>query len=97
MTAFARSPGAAVTAFARSPGAAVIPFAEATGVVAAFDEPRGLGMVRADGGGEVPFHCTAIADGTRTIPVGEAVRFRLVPGHLGRWEADALAPVGTAS
>jgi cold shock CspA family protein len=72
----------------------VIPFAEATGVVAAFDEPRGRGTVRAAGGDEVPFHCTAIADGTRTITVGQAVRFRLVPGLLGRWEADALAPLG---
>lgn len=72
----------------------MIPFAEATGVVAAFDEPRGLGTVRADGGDEVPFHCTAIADGTRTIPVGQAVRFRLVPGLLGRWEADAVSPLG---
>jgi cold shock CspA family protein len=71
----------------------VTPFAEATGVVAAFDEPRGLGVVRADGdGAEVPFHCTAIADGTRTIPVGQPVRFRLVAGRLGRWEADAIAP-----
>lgn len=70
------------------------PFAEATGLVVAFDEARGLGVVRADGGGEVPFHCTAIADGTRTIAVGRAVRFRVVPGRLGRWEADALAPVG---
>ena len=73
----------------------MIPFAEATGVVAAFDEPRGLGTVRADGGGEeIPFHCTAIADGTRTIAVGRAVRFWVVPGRLGRWEADAVAPVG---
>lgn len=72
-----------------------MPFAEATGVVAAFDESRGLGTVRVDDGGdEVPFHCTAIADGSRTIAVGRAVRFRLMPGRLGRWEADALAPVG---
>jgi cold shock CspA family protein len=72
----------------------VTPFGEATGVVAAFDEPRGLGVVRADDGAEVPFHCTAIADGTRSIPVGQPVRFRLVPGRLGRWEADAITPQG---
>jgi len=70
----------------------VRPFAEATGVVAAFDEHRGLGTILADGGEEVPFHCTAIADGTRTIPVGRPVRFSVVAGRLGRWEADHVAP-----
>jgi cold shock CspA family protein len=70
----------------------VRPFVEATGVVAAFDEARGLGTVLADGGDEVSFHCTAIADGSRTIPVGQAVRFTVVAGRLGRWEADRIAP-----
>lgn len=73
------------------------PFSEAEGEVAAFDEPRGLGVVRAYGGGELPFHCTAIADGTRTIAVGARVRFRVVPGRLGRWEADQLAPAPLAT
>lgn len=63
-----------------------------TGVVAAFDEPRGLGTVRADDGVELPFHCTAIADGTRTIPVGQQVAFDVVAGHLGRWEATSITP-----
>jgi cold shock protein len=75
----------------------VTPFAEATGAVAAFDEPRGLGTVRVDGGGELAFHCTAIADGTRTIAVGSPVRFRVVAGRLGRWEADQLAPTADSS
>ena len=66
------------------------PFAEATGVVSAFDEPRGLGVIRGQGGEDVPFHCTAIADGSRTIPVGQAVRFTVVAGRLGRWEADRV-------
>lgn len=61
-------------------------------MVAAFDEHRGLGTILADGGEEVPFHCTAIADGTRTIPVGRPVRFSVVAGRLGRWEADHVAP-----
>ena len=39
-----------------------------------------------------PFHCTAIADGTRTIAVGTAVTFDVVPGRLGRWEASGLRP-----
>jgi cold shock protein len=66
------------------------PFAEATGVVWSFDEPRGLGVIRGQGGEDVPFHCTAIADGSRTIPVGRAVRFTVVAGRLGRWEADRI-------
>lgn len=52
----------------------------------AFDDPRGLGTIEADGV-EHPFHCTQIADGTRTIEVGTMVTFDLRPGHLGRYEA----------
>ena len=43
-----------------------------TGTVTAFDEARGCGTVRADDGATYCFHCTAIADGTRTIEVGTA-------------------------
>jgi cold shock CspA family protein len=71
-------------------GVRVRPFTRATGVVAEFDEPRGLGTVRTDDGAELPFHCTAIADGTRTIPVGRRVAFDVVPGRLGRWEASDI-------
>lgn len=39
-----------------------------------------------------PFHCTAIADGTRTIAVDAPVRFRLVLGPLGALEAAAISP-----
>lgn len=63
-----------------------------SGVVTTFDDPRGLGTVRGDDGAELPFHCTALSDGTRTIEVGTAVRFRVVPGHLGRWEASDVEP-----
>jgi cold shock CspA family protein len=66
-------------------------FRRGTGVVAEFDEPRGLGTIRADDGTELGFHCTAIADGTRTIPVGRRVTFEVVAGRLGRWEADRIA------
>jgi CspA family cold shock protein len=58
-----------------------------TGTVTAFDAPRGLGEVTATDGAVYPFHCTQIADGTRTIAVGTAVDFAKVPGLLGRWEA----------
>jgi cold shock CspA family protein len=63
-----------------------------TGSVSAFDERRGLGEVTADDATVYPFHCTAIADGTRTIEVGAHVEFEIVPGRLGRWEAGAITP-----
>jgi cold shock CspA family protein len=66
------------------------PFQAAAGVVEAFDDDRGLGTIRAEDGAELPFHCTAIADGTRTIPVGAPVTFVVTAGRLGRWEADAV-------
>jgi CspA family cold shock protein len=61
-----------------------------TGTVTAFDGPRGLGEVTATDGAVFPFHCTQIADGTRTIPVGAAVDFAKVPGLLGTWEAGDI-------
>lgn len=60
------------------------------GTVDSFDEHRGYGTLRADDGSEVFFHCTRIADGTRTIAVGTEVTFDLVPGHHGRYEASAI-------
>ena len=64
-----------------------------TGVVADFDEQKGYGTVRADDGRELFFHCTQIADGSRTMPAGVAVTFEIVPGHLGRWEASSVTAV----
>jgi CspA family cold shock protein len=64
------------------------------GVVAAFDDPGGYGTVTAeDPAGTWFFHCTAIADGTRSIEVGTSVSFDVVPGRLGRFEATDLRPV----
>ncbi len=64
------------------------------GAVVDFDDPRGYGHVQADDGrGPWFFHCTAIADGTRTVEVGTAVAFEIEPGHLGRFEAAHLRPV----
>ena len=60
------------------------------GRVAAFDERRGLGTIEAEGG-EYPFHCTAILDGTRTIDVGAEVSFEVQAAGMGRWEATAIA------
>ena len=66
----------------------------AAGTVADFDEHKGLGAVRSDDGRELPFHCTSIADGSRTVTVGARVTFSVVAGHLGRREAADLAEVG---
>jgi len=62
------------------------------GTVAEFDDPRGLGVVRADDGIEYPFHCTQIADGTRTIAVDAPVSFETAASTLGRWEARNIVP-----
>jgi cold shock CspA family protein len=66
--------------------------AQYSGRVAAFDDHRGLGEVEARGGLHFPFHCTAIADESRTIAPGTDVHFRLVIGPLGELEATAIAP-----
>lgn len=63
------------------------------GIVTAFDADRGLGTVAEPGGPELPFHCTAVADGSRRIEVGVRVSFRTVAGHLGRMEARELVPM----
>jgi cold shock CspA family protein len=60
------------------------------GVVATFDEHRGRGEIESDDGSRYPFHCTAIADGTRTIPVGVTVEFRVDAGPLGLVEASSV-------
>jgi cold shock CspA family protein len=63
------------------------------GTVVSFDDVRGFGTVSEDGSDvEHFFHCTAIADGTRTIDVGAQVTFDVVPGRNGTWEARSLAP-----
>jgi CspA family cold shock protein len=71
------------------------------GVVVEFDEAAGLGQVdpgdQTGAGVEMAgrpylFHCTQIADGTRTIAIGTAVTFEVVPGRNGRWEAAQIRP-----
>jgi CspA family cold shock protein len=61
------------------------------GRVSEFDDPAGLGVVVADDGTAFPFHCTEIADGTRTIEVGTTVTFEPL-ARLGRWEAGSIRP-----
>ncbi len=62
------------------------------GTVSAFDAQRGLGEVTDGAGVGYGFHATAVADGSRSIEVGTAVAFVLVPGHRGRLEARHLVP-----
>jgi len=59
------------------------------GIVAGFDTTAGIGEIES-GGDRLPFHCTALADGTRVIQPGAAVEFEVVAGLLGRWEATAI-------
>lgn len=67
-------------------------FGTGVGVVEEFDADVGLGTILDDDGHRWPFHCTVIADGSRTIDVGTRVRFDRVSGGPGRWEAAAVAP-----
>lgn len=70
-------------------------FTARAGVVATFDDHEGAGsLVDDDTGASWWFHCTRIAGGERTIPVGEAVRFRVEPGPTGL-EAVDVSPVAT--
>jgi len=59
-------------------------FGSLTGRVSAFDDHVGAGTVTADDSDEWwPFHCTRIADGSRTIAVGTWVAFDVQPGPTG--------------
>jgi cold shock CspA family protein len=58
------------------------------GTITAFDERVGLGTID----DRYAFHCTAIADGSRTIAVGTEVEFEVVAARNGRWEAAAIIP-----
>jgi hypothetical protein len=63
------------------------------GEIVDFDEARGVGLVQVVGGRSAPFHCTAIADGSRRIEVGTVVALRLAAGRLGRTEARWVRPL----
>jgi cold shock protein len=61
------------------------------GEVGRYDDVAGYGEIH-EGDARWFFHCTAIADGTRTIATRTPVRFRLAPGHLGRYEGVDIRP-----
>jgi cold shock CspA family protein len=63
-----------------------------TGQVVEFDAGRGLGVIESADGSRLAFHCTQIADGSRDIAVGERVRYDVVPGSSGGWEAASIEP-----
>ncbi|MEY2460783.1 MAG: cold shock protein [Acidimicrobiaceae bacterium] len=63
-----------------------------TGTVSSFDDDAGLGTITADDGTTFAFHCTAIADGTRTIAVNTAVEFQPRPAGHGTYEASEINP-----
>jgi CspA family cold shock protein len=60
------------------------------GIVTEFDEPVGLGVLSESDGTRHPFHCTAIADGSRDIRIGTEVTFGLVAARAGRYEATDI-------
>lgn len=65
------------------------------GTVTEFDPQVGLGVLSlAHAGGKFPFHCIAIADGSREIAVHTRVEFDVVAGPAGRWEAASIRPQG---
>lgn len=68
-----------------------------SGMVVAFDDRLAYGEVEdAATKRTYFFHCTQIADATRTIEVATPVTFSIVPGRMGQWEAVAVQPLGAA-
>ena len=56
-----------------------------------FDDAKGYGVLsEASTGTRYFFHCTQIADGTRTTAAGTEFEFDVVAGRRGEWEAVAL-------
>lgn len=67
------------------------------GSVESFDDVAGFGLVvDASSSRAYFFHCTEIADGSRTVLPGTDVTFSLSAGHCGRWEARGVR-VGTSA
>lgn len=61
-----------------------------SGTVVEFDEHKGVGAVERSDGRRLFFHCTAVADGSRSIAVGAKVAFQVAAGHGGHWEATSV-------
>ena len=63
------------------------------GSVQSFDDASGLGVVKS-GDDLWPFHCTALADGSRTVAALSMVDFVLRAAHHGCWEAADIRSAG---
>ncbi len=63
------------------------------GTVVSFDDSRGIGTIETGPDRTVPFHCSAITDGSRSIEVGTVVAVRIVAGRLGVLEARSVRPL----
>ena len=63
-----------------------------TGTVTGFSDDRGLGTVTGSDGRPYPFHVIEIADGSRTIDVGQPVVFRPL-ARFGAFEAGDIRKV----
>ena len=57
------------------------------GVVASFDEHAGWGVLAADDGEQLFFHCVSIRGGGRSVPVGARVGASRAVGQRGHDEA----------
>lgn len=66
-------------------------FGSSRGTVTGYDDHVGAGVVTGDDGQTWWFHCTRIADGSRSVPVGAVVSFVLSAGPNGI-EAIEVAP-----
>lgn len=63
-----------------------------SGRVTQFDQVKGLGTVTADNGTAYVFHVIEIVDGTRTVELGQAVRFQPL-AKFGSFQACKLRKV----
>ncbi len=61
--------------------------------MAEYDDHKGYGYIETDGGRRLFFHCTAIADGSRTVAPGATVSFEITDGRMGP-EATGVRETG---
>lgn len=61
--------------------------------MAEYDDHRGWGFIATADGRRLFFHCTAIADGTRTIPVDADVEYDEVVDPRGKPEGANVRAV----
>ncbi len=63
-----------------------------TGEVTEIDAAKGLGTVHGENGVDYLFHVVEIADGTRSIDLGQRVSFQPLP-KFGRFQAGRIRKV----